>query len=114
MLATGALWIWDFIRMVVRDCYVTLADKVFDGVTRIALVLGMKGIGKPVFINYLMVRIGEKYRASNEALPDCLHSLGSLADDIIKHAVGFSAVGVLGLRSWTTAVLRSSARGLGR
>ena len=59
--------------VVLCDCYVTLADKVFDGVTRLALVLGMKGIGKPVFINYLMVRIGEKYRALNEALPDIIY-----------------------------------------
>jgi hypothetical protein len=34
--------------VVLCDCYVTLADKVFDGVTRIALVLGMRGIGKPL------------------------------------------------------------------
>eukprot|EP01035_Chromulina_nebulosa_P035290 gene35290-47421_t len=47
-------------------------DKVFDGVTRIALVLGMKGNGKTVFIN-LMVRIVEKYRASHEALPDIIN-----------------------------------------
>eukprot|EP01036_Dinobryon_divergens_P033962 gene33962-43872_t len=72
MLATGALWVGDLTGMVVRDCYVTLADKVFDGVTRIALVLGMKGNGKTVFIN-LMVRIVEKYRASHEALPDIIN-----------------------------------------
>eukprot|EP01035_Chromulina_nebulosa_P026149 gene26149-34192_t len=47
--------------------------KVFDGVTRTTLVLGMKGIGKTVFINYLMVRIVEKYRASHEALPDIIY-----------------------------------------
>jgi hypothetical protein len=34
--------------VVLRDCYVALADKVFDGITRIALVLGMKSIGKPL------------------------------------------------------------------
>eukprot|EP01036_Dinobryon_divergens_P026908 gene26908-35604_t len=94
-LANGARWIGNLARMVIRDCYVTLADKVLDGVTKISLVLGIKGIGKTVFINYLLVRIVEKYRALNEALPDIVYVWKP--DDIKR--VRFSADGVFGLPS---------------
>ena len=61
-------------RMVVRACYVSLADKVLNGVTKISLVLGIKGIGKTVFMNYLIVRIVEKYRALGEVVPNIVYS----------------------------------------
>jgi len=54
---------------------ITLADKLLDGVTKISRVLGNKGIGKIVFINYLIVRIVEKYRALNVAVPDIIYDL---------------------------------------
>ena len=60
--------------MLVRDCYVTLADKLLDDVTSIALILGIKGIGKTIFLNYLIVRIIEKFRALNQALPDIVYT----------------------------------------
>jgi len=98
-LANGAVWIGGLTRMVVRDCYVSLADKVLNGVTKISLVLGIKGIGKTVFINYLIVRIIEKYRTSHEALPDIVYVWKP--DDIKR--VKFSADGVLSLHSSTAA-----------
>jgi hypothetical protein len=79
--------------MVIRECYVTLADRVLNGVTKISLVLGIKGIGKTVFINYLMVRIVEKYRALNEAPPNIVYVWKP--DDIRR--VRFTVDGVLNL-----------------
>lgn len=76
--------------MVVRECYVTLADKVLDDITTISLILGIKGIGKTVFVNYLIVRIIEKYRSVNEILPEIVYMWNP---DVIKR-VRFSAGGV--------------------
>lgn len=72
-LPNGVRWIGDLNRIVVRACYVSLANRVLDDVTRISLVLGIKGIGKTVFLNYLMVRIVEKYQTLNEAVPDIVY-----------------------------------------
>lgn len=61
--------------MIVRNCFVTLADRLLDDVTSISLLLGMKGIiGKTVFLNYLIVRIIEKFRAKNEPIPDIVYT----------------------------------------
>jgi len=60
--------------MVVRVCYESLADRVLNGDTKISLVLGIKGIGKTVFINYLIVRIVEKFRALNQVVPNIVYT----------------------------------------
>ena len=60
--------------MIVRDCFVTLADRLLDDVTSISLLLGMKGIGKTIFFNYLIVRIIEKFRGKNEPIPDIVYT----------------------------------------
>ena len=83
-------WIGNVYRMVVRDCYVALADILLDDVTRISLVLCIKGIGKTVFFNYLIVRIVEKYRAAKEPIPDIVYTWKSDDDDETKR-VRFSA-----------------------
>ena len=49
--------------MYIRKSYVTLADMILSGDNDelvAMLILGPKGIGKTVFLNYLMVRIAEK------------------------------------------------------
>ena len=49
--------------MYIRKSYVTLADMILSGYNNelvAMLILGPKGIGKTVFLNYLMVRIAEK------------------------------------------------------
>ena len=60
--------------MVIRACYESLADRVLNGDTKISLVLGIKGIGKTVFINYLIVRIVEKFRALNQVVPNIVYT----------------------------------------
>jgi hypothetical protein len=87
-LRDGFKWIGNLDRMVIRECYVTLADRVLDGVTKISLVLGIKGIGKTVFINYLMVRIVDKYRALNEAPPDIVYIWRPDTIKRVKFSVG--------------------------
>jgi len=92
-LPVGVHWIGDLDRMIVRASYVSLADKVLDGVTKISLVLGIKGIGKTVFINYLIVRIVEKFRALNTAVPNIVYTWKP--DDtkrVLFHVGGVSAL----------------------
>ena len=86
-------------RMVVRACYVSLADKVLNGVTKISLVLGIKGIGKTVFMNYLIVRIVEKYRALGEVVPNIVYTWKS---DVTERML-FSVHGVMTLLTSTLA-----------
>jgi hypothetical protein len=65
-------WIGGTNVMYVRDCYVQLADQLLGETVpakpelNCALILGPKGIGKTMFLNYLIVRIVEKARSSNE------------------------------------------------
>eukprot|EP01035_Chromulina_nebulosa_P041435 gene41435-56055_t len=64
-LLGNASWIGGIKEMYVRDCYVQLADKLLADVAEpfhLALILGPKGIGKTIFLNYLIVRIMEKER----------------------------------------------------
>jgi len=68
-------WIGGAKTMYVRDCYVSIANQLLGeanavdldapGVAAvpIALILGPKGIGKTMFLNYLIVRIVEKAKA---------------------------------------------------
>lgn len=95
MLRDEAPWIGNVNRMVVRDCYVALADILLDDVTKISLVLGIKGIGNTVFLNYLIVRIIEKYRAAMEPIPDIVYTW---KPDEIKR-VRFSADGRVSMMS---------------
>lgn len=69
-----ASWIGGIKTMYVRDCYVELADLLLgeplpSGIPVVplsmALILGPKGIGKTMFLNYLIVRIVEKARSDN-------------------------------------------------
>ena len=97
-LRNGAQWIGNLHSMFVRDCYVTLANTLLNDVTSISLILGIKGIGKTVFLNYLIVRIVEKFRALNQAIPDIVYTW---KPDTIKR-VRFSAasgVSVMGSSS---------------
>mmetsp|Transcript_8288 Transcript_8288/g.12356 ORF Transcript_8288/g.12356 Transcript_8288/m.12356 type:complete len:443 (+) Transcript_8288:240-1568(+) len=85
--------------MVVRNCYIAFANKVLDDTTRISLILGMKGIGLTVFINYLIVRIIEKYCALNESIPDIVYTYEM---DKIRR-VRFSVCGVSSLSTSSPA-----------
>eukprot|EP01031_Cornospumella_fuschlensis_P023392 gene23392-28384_t len=82
----------DVTRMVIRQCYITLADRVLSStattrpVPTVALVLGIKGIGKSVFLNYLMVRIVEKHRA--EQLPDPVIIFASNEHRVLFNSTG--------------------------
>jgi hypothetical protein len=53
--------------MYVRDCYIQLANSLLEEgeeLLHVALIIGPKGIGKTMFLNYLIVRIVEKERAA--------------------------------------------------
>jgi len=81
-LEGDASWIDGTTVMYVRDCYVQLADRLLGEATPLlpdehstqnplaplscALILGPKGIGKTMFLNYLIVRIVEKARRADD------------------------------------------------
>jgi hypothetical protein len=69
-LGNNATWIGDVKDMYVRDCYVTLANRLLEveGGVKIALILGAKGIGKTMFLNYLIIRILQKEQHSNPSI----------------------------------------------
>ena len=62
-------WIGGAKKMLIRDCYERDANWLLsvteDVALRAALILGPKGIGKTMFLNYLIVRIVEKARSEN-------------------------------------------------
>ena len=75
-LGANAAWIGGTKYMYVRDCYVEIANQLLGEANvadldtpvvavPIALILGPKGIGKTMFLNYLMVRIVDKARAED-------------------------------------------------
>ena len=65
-------WIGGVKEMYVRDCYIELADRLLseggEPLPLLALIIGPKGIGKTMFLNYLIVRIVEKERAAQSSL----------------------------------------------
>eukprot|EP01035_Chromulina_nebulosa_P030054 gene30054-39913_t len=89
-LQENVSWIGGIKEMYVRDCYVQLADKLLADVTEpfhLALILGPKGIGKTMFLNYLIVRIVEKERAAQSLQTLSivyLHSLSTTTDQGIR------------------------------
>jgi hypothetical protein len=69
-LAGNVSWLGGAKKMFIRDCYKHDADELLGepglAVTlKTALILGPKGIGKTMFLNYLIVRIVEKVRSQN-------------------------------------------------
>ena len=73
-LLGDASWIGGTKIMYVSDCYVQLANLLLGEPlsvaiplvpVKIALILGPKGIGKTMFLNYLIVRIVEKARSAS-------------------------------------------------
>lgn len=57
--------------MFIRDCYIRDADDILGATgsrsaLKAALIVGPKGIGKTMFLNYLIVRIVEKARSENK------------------------------------------------
>lgn len=72
-LGGDASWIGGTKIMYVRQCYMQLADQLLGEPlslviplvpVNIALILGPKGIGKTMFLNYLIIRIVEKARSA--------------------------------------------------
>jgi len=66
-LQGDASWIGGVKEMYVRDCYVQLANRLLaegEALPHLALIIGPEGIGKTMFLNYLIVRIVEKERAA--------------------------------------------------
>jgi len=67
-LSDDSEWIGGSKIMYVRDCYVETANMVLNSEVnsknkrKLALILGPKGIGKTMFLNYLIVRIVENAR----------------------------------------------------
>jgi Cdc6-like AAA superfamily ATPase len=67
-LPNGLVWLNGLKIMYIRESYITLADMILSGDNSelvAMLILGSKGIGKTVFLNYLMVRIAEKAAKEN-------------------------------------------------
>ena len=67
-LAENVSWLGGAKKMFIRECYKRDADELLgehDLALKIALILGPKGIGKTMFLNYLIVRIVEKVRSRN-------------------------------------------------
>ena len=64
-------WIGGVNKMLIRDCYVRDANLLLSvteagsALKKAALILGPKGIGKTMFLNYLIVRIVEKARSED-------------------------------------------------
>lgn len=75
-LRNNVKWMFgNFSCVIVRDCYTEYADKILtnpsDTVT-LALIRGIKGIGKTVFLNYLMARIVKHHRENRLPVPSIL------------------------------------------
>jgi hypothetical protein len=67
-LADNVSWLGGAKKMFIRDCYKHDADELLGEpglALKTALILGPKGIGKTMFLNYLIVRIVEKVRSQN-------------------------------------------------
>ena len=80
IMPDGINWIGGHNRMYIRRCYIDLANQVLsetDGVQNISLCLstGLKGIGKTMFLNYLITRIFEKHStaAGDVQLPPIIY-----------------------------------------
>eukprot|EP01038_Epipyxis_sp_PR26KG_P009766 gene9766-13137_t len=101
-LSNGVQWIGGLDSMFVRNCYIQIADEVLLKVAtkRSLIILGIKGLGKIVFINYLMVRIVEKYRMLNLPLPTIVFYTWK-PDDIMR--IRFTNQGVTCMQIASTA-----------
>lgn len=67
-LAENVSWPGGAKKMFIRDCYKHNADKLLgehDLALKTALILGPEGIGKTMFLNYLIVRIVGKVSSQN-------------------------------------------------
>jgi len=90
-LSNDAQWIGGLDKMFVRNCYIQIADKVLNETTKRSLILGIKGIGKTDFINYLIFRIVDKHRMLNIPTPTIVYTWKP--DEIIVR-IRFSDQGV--------------------
>jgi hypothetical protein len=61
--------------VIVRDCYTEYADNILTNpsdIITLALIKGIKGIGKTVFLNYLMTRIVKHHHDNGLSVPSIL------------------------------------------